>query len=141
MKRAIAILAATVAIGGLSAGTALACGGRSARAHTTFAASPQTVVPGRVVRFHGQHWGTGEFCPKAQVTLMVKAGMGQLGIFVGQAKVRSDGSWKVRWQTPADEQIGTSLTILAREYCESGKDGSTIAVERTVKIHFTGRPA
>ena len=125
-----ALLAAALALAGTAAAVLAPESHPASRSRppTTLSAAPSPVSAGHRVTFTGRHWRTGQSCDR-QVALSVKAKLGQLGILVGYAHVRGDGSFSLRWRVPAGEASGP-LRIVARENCAH-------QIERTVRLQIS----
>jgi phosphate-selective porin len=99
----------------------------------TLSASPNPVSFGQTQTIKGKHWPVIEFCKK-RVRLTLHSL--QNAYFVGHATIADNGSFVRRW-VPKRSKVGAGRwKLTARLRCESGKDGSTNFVKRSVKIRI-----
>jgi hypothetical protein len=96
-------------------------------------ATPSTIRFGHVQTITGARWPVIEFCrPKVLLTLH----SAQNVFTIGTARIRTNGTFTRPW-TPRRSRVGAGRwRLVARQRCESGKDGSTIFRKRSVAIRI-----
>src|SRR3954449_2235771 len=115
------------------AALALATTASQAASGPTISASPNPIGFGQTQTIRGKHWPVIEFC-KRRVRLTLKSTQNQF--FVGHATINTGGSFVRRW-VPKRSKVGAGRwKLVARLRCESGKDGSTRFVKRSVQIRI-----
>jgi hypothetical protein len=116
-----------------AAALALATTASEAASGPTISASPNPVSFGQTQTIRGKHWPVIEFCKK-RVRLTLRSS--QNAYFVGHATIADNGSFVRRW-VPKRSKVGAGRwKLTARLRCESGEDGSTNFVRRSVKIRI-----
>ena len=126
--RKIALAFASAAVG-LSATTAVA----PAASGPGLSASPNPISFGQTQTITGKRWPVIEFC-KQRVRLTLQSAQNEY--FVGHALIKSNGRFVRRW-VPKRSNVGAGRwKLTARLRCESGKDGSTVFVRRSVNIRI-----
>jgi hypothetical protein len=99
----------------------------------SLSASPNPVSFGQTQTIKGKHWPVIEFC-KRRVRLTLTSS--QNAFFVGHATINDNGSFIRRW-VPKRSKVGAGpWKLTARLRCESGEDGSTRFVRRSVQIRI-----
>lgn len=128
MRRMLLVLAALIATAGVAPVAHGAAGPRLTVTPSTVALGSPTVIAGR-------HWPVIEFCrPTVKLTLR----SAQNAVTLAVLRIRDDGSFRYRW-TPAPKRIGPGRwRVVARQRCESGKDGSTVWTVRSTPVRLTG---
>jgi hypothetical protein len=94
---------------------------------------PRTVHLGHTVTIRGSQWPVIEFCKR---TVRLRLESAQNAVLIGFVHI-TDGGHFTRHFTPKQGKIGTGTwKVVARQRCESGKDGHTIFTtrKRTLKI-------
>lgn len=120
---AVALVAAATAV--------VAVPSTASAARPRLSATPRAVHFGQQQVVRGHQWAVIEFCRR---TVRVELVSVQNRVDLGTARVRDDGSFTRRW-TPRRSQVGAGAwRVRATQRCESGKDGSTIFVRRSVPI-------
>jgi hypothetical protein len=115
------------------AALALATTASEAASGPAISASPNPISFGKTQTIKGKHWPVIEFCKK-RVRLTLQSSQNQF--FVGHATIKSNGSFVRRW-VPKQSKVGAGRwKLVARLRCESGKDGSTNFVKRSVQIRI-----
>jgi hypothetical protein len=105
----------------------------AAAAATTLSASPNPVRFGHQLTITGRHWPVNEFCHRG-VRLALKSA--QNSYTIGVATIGTNGRF-TRHFTPRRSRIGAGRwTLIARERCESGQDGSAVFVRRTTPLRI-----
>jgi hypothetical protein len=99
----------------------------------SISASPNPVSFGETQTVKGKNWPVIEFC-KRRVRLDLKSA--QNAYFVGHATINANGRFVRRW-VPKESKVGPGRwKLVARLRCESGDDGSTVFVRRSVQIRI-----
>lgn len=129
VRRPLLVLAALVA----TAAAAPAVAAAKPRLTVT----PSTVALGSPTVIAGRGWPVIEFCRRT-VRLTLRSAQNAVPLAV--MRIRDDGRFRYRW-TPAPRRVGPGRwRVVARQRCESGKDGSTIWNVRSAKVRLTARP-
>ena len=96
-------------------------------------AAPNPVSFGQTLTITGKRWPVIEFC-KRRVLLRLKSS--QNTFTVGHALIKHNGRFVRRW-VPKRSKVGAGRwKLVARLRCESGQDGSTVFVRRSVHIRI-----
>jgi hypothetical protein len=96
-------------------------------------ATPNPVHFGQTLTITGKRWPVIEFCKK-RVLLTLKSS--QNSVLVGHALIKDNGRFVRRWE-PRRSKIGAGRwKLVARLRCESGQDGSTVFVRRSLHIRI-----
>ena len=96
--------------------------------------TPSTVALGSPTVIAGRGWPVIEFCQRT-VRLSLRSAQNIVPLAV--IRVRDNGRFRYRW-TPAPRRIGPGhWRVVARQRCESGKDGSTIWHRKAVPVTLT----
>lgn len=96
--------------------------------------TPSTVALGSPTVIAGRGWPVIEFCRR---TVRLSLRSAQNAVPLAVIRVRDDGSFRYRW-TPAPQRIGAgNWRVVARQRCESGKDGSPIWHVKSVSVRLT----
>src|SRR3954453_15503301 len=115
------------------AALALATTASEAGSGPAISASPNPISFGKTQTIKGKHWPVIEFC-KRRVRLTLQSAQNQF--FVGHATINDKGSFVRRW-VPKRSKVGAGRwKLVARLRCESGKDGSTRFVRRSVQVRI-----
>jgi hypothetical protein len=119
-------LAVATAVAGLTPAAAPGAGG-----NPRVSATPSSVRFGHVQTVSGHQWPVIEFCRR---TVRLTLRSAQNAVDLGTARVRDNGTFTRRW-TPRRSQVGAGAwKVVVRLRCESGKDGSTRFVRRSVPV-------
>jgi hypothetical protein len=96
-------------------------------------ATPARVAFGTPVSVRGSGWPVIEFC-RRRVRLSLDSD--QNAFVLGFARIRVTGRFAFTW-TPRRSRVGAGAgRLVARQRCESGKDGSTVFVRRSVPLRI-----
>ena len=96
-------------------------------------ASPNPVDFGRTLTIKGRGWPVIEFC-KRRVRLTLQSA--QNSFVIGRPTIGENGRFVRRWVPRRSEVGARRWKLVARLRCESGEDGSTNFVRRSVKIRI-----
>ena len=127
MRRSLLVVAVLVVVAGVLPAAAAAV--------PRLTVTPSTVALGSPTVIAGRGWPVIEFC-KRTVRLTLRSDQNAVALAV--IRIRDNGRFRYRW-TPAPQRIGPGhWTVVARQRCESGKDGSTIFNVRRRAVQLTG---
>jgi hypothetical protein len=104
-----------------------------AAARTSVSASPNPVNFSQTQTITGKGWPVIEFCKKRVLLRLRRSGT---NFTVGHALINDNGRFVRRWMPRRSKVGGGRWRLEARLRCESGKDGSTVFVRRSVQIRI-----
>ena len=127
MRKTAAAIAATLAASALWIATAPAASGPH------LSAKPNPVDFGQTLTIRGRGWPVIEFC-KRRVRLTLKSA--QNAFVIGRPTIKENGRFVFKY-VPRRSKVGAGRwKLAARLRCESGEDGSTNFVRRSVNIRI-----
>jgi hypothetical protein len=94
-------------------------------------AAPSSVRFGHTLTVQGRGWPVIEFCSR---TVRISLASDQNAFRIGTRRVRASGRFTFRY-VPRRARVGAGRwRVVARMHCESGKDGSSVPLKRSVAI-------
>src|SRR6476620_3943985 len=124
MRRPVLLLAVSAACA--AAGTPPTAG---AAGGPTLRVAPRSVAFGHALHISGRHWPVIEFC-RPRVHLSLRSA--QNAVPVAPVRISPGGRWRTSWVVRRARVGAGTWRLVARQSCESGKDGSPNPVRRRV---------